>query len=91
MKLTKAQCKEVDALREQLLDAIIAYNAALQALNEFRAQVVDDIETFINDKSEKWQEGDAGQAHQAWRDAWEESCGDELDDTVPEYPEAPDT
>lgn len=52
--------------------AIERWNAAALAANAFAAEVADQLDGDINEKSERWQEGDAGQAAQALRDEWQE-------------------
>jgi hypothetical protein len=56
-KLTKAQAKELDALAA-------AFEAAKIALYEKLDEIANDWESDFSDKSEKWQEGDAGSAVQ---------------------------
>lgn len=52
--------------------AVAAYNALVQEANSFKEQIAADQQSFMDDKSEKWQEGDAGQAYQQWMDSWSE-------------------
>ena len=43
-----------------------AFNDALAAAREFTEEIHSEMETFYNEKSDKWQEGDAGSAYQSW-------------------------
>lgn len=46
------------------------YNAAVEAANEFVTEISGEMETYHGERSDTWQEGDAGQAYQSWIDAW---------------------
>lgn len=92
--LTKDQLKRRDDIAGQL--AVVQVELE-QALAKFKAKVVeaqafcqevkDDIEAYITDRSDRWQEGERGQAYSEWRDAWENvEFGDveELDEQAAE-------
>jgi outer membrane murein-binding lipoprotein Lpp len=65
-----------------------AYNSAVEEANEFVQGIVSDIENYVDERSDKWKESDAGQVLFAWLEEWqsvdlEESCldmPDELDE-----------
>lgn len=46
------------------------YNDSVLQANDFIASVHDEQEDYLGDKSEKWQESDAGSAYQEWMEAW---------------------
>ena len=69
-KLVEAHA-EMSAAVDNYNDAVAEYNAAATAVQEFRDEVVGDMEAYRDDRSERWQEGDAGQAYQAWIDEWQ--------------------
>ncbi len=50
--------------------ARITFNEAIEEANAFRQSMLDDMQNFYDEKSEKWQEGDKGQAYQSWMDYW---------------------
>jgi len=52
-------------------DAISIYNDALDSAQGFCETIVGDIEEFMEEKSEKWQESDKGEAHANWKDSWD--------------------
>lgn len=54
-----------------LLAAIEAYNGEVYDANAFRENIAGEIQDYISEKSEKWQEGDKGQAFLCWQEAWE--------------------
>lgn len=53
----------------ELLDPL---NEALVELAEFRNDWTAEIRAYIDEKTERWQEGDAGVAHQSMLDEWED-------------------
>lgn len=82
-KLSANQTFEFHRLREALKtkrEAFEAAGAALQEVaneaSEFVAQLEADARAYFDDKSEKWQEGDTGQAY----DAWVETLGEIAND-----------
>ena len=68
------------------------YNTAVNEANDFQQEIASEIDNFISDKSEKWQEGERGEAYTAWKEIWEEELEtfdldqpdglDELDEDV---------
>jgi len=100
MKLTKTQQKEYEDLRgkvetqlAELNTAIIAFNEVRQAFEDFRDGVYGEVESFIDDKSDKWREGETGAAHEAWKDEWSEEICDEIEEIdaeLREYPMEPE-
>jgi hypothetical protein len=72
----------------ELAEAIGEYNGALTNVIEWRDGIVNEMTDYQGERSDKWQEGDAGQQYQSWIDEWE---GLELDEVeVPEIPDAPE-
>lgn len=71
--------EEVEAFNNIMLErwtkvsvAIDVYNAAISDANEWQSVVASEIQDFIGDKSEKWQEGEKGQAYASWKEQYEE-------------------
>lgn len=67
---------EFNAAVEAKWDEIVApalakHKEALDEAREFCEQIAGDIQNFYDDKSEKWQEGDRGQAVEDMRSEWE--------------------
>ena len=50
---------------------VAAYNAELGTAQTFVDDIVGQMEDYMNDKSEKWTDGDKGQAYDAWKSEWE--------------------
>lgn len=61
----------LEALRSDLRIAIDSYNEQLSSIREFTANVANRFEDEISNKSERWQEGDAGNAAAELRNAWQ--------------------
>lgn len=50
---------------------IDAYNGVLEEARGIANDIASEIDAYISERSDKWQEGDTGQAYGAWKDAWE--------------------
>ena len=72
--------KADSAVPENLPARITEYNEVAVAVEEFRAEIADRLRSEYDDKSEKWQEGDAGQDADALICEWEEFSIDEIDE-----------
>ena len=75
---------DLESMRLVMQDAVDGYNGRLADAREFRDDLVGRFEDEINDKSDKWQEGDAGNAAAELVQAWQAL---ELDDIEVELPE----
>lgn len=71
-KLKKEQIAERDQLAKELEVAQLAYLAALEKARDFAEGISDDQQAYSDDRSEKWQESDAGSNYYGWLDAWQE-------------------
>ena len=56
-----------------LAPEIEAYNSAVDDANIWKQQVVADIQAYMDDRSEKWQESEAAERYTAWRDEYDGS------------------
>ncbi len=68
----------VEDSRGKVEDAVLEYNGKIDELNtalleanEFVTQVTDAMQEYIDEKSEKWAEGEAGSAYVEWMDTWQ--------------------
>lgn len=62
----------------QLVEAAIGeYNEARQSIQDFKDNIASDIQSYIDERSERWQESDAASAYSEWLSEYEN-----------EYPEA---
>ena len=64
-----------------------AYNEALASAREFVEGIASDARDTHDGKSEKWQEGEAGQRSDEWIGEWENFDADEISLDAPEFPE----
>jgi hypothetical protein len=80
----------VDAAAGPLEAATNKYNEALAEAREFAEGVASDIESHYDDKSERWQEGERGQAVQEMLGEWQGFDAEDLDVHRPEEYELPD-
>lgn len=70
---------QLEANYSILVDMINDYNKEVDTFNglveearEFTTEIAGNMESYINDKSEKWQESDSGTEYGEWRDAWQD-------------------
>lgn len=75
----------LDDLWQKVEDAEAKYNTVVQEANEWRENIASEIEEFIQEKSDKWQEGDKGQAYVEWHTQYDAI---ELQDVDLERPES---
>ncbi len=76
------------------------YNEAIREINEFSQGVAEEIGAYIEEKSDKWREGETGSAYSDWHQEWanvdlresEYDSPEELypPDDVPDLEELPD-
>jgi hypothetical protein len=72
----RASASSLQEQHSDLLEAVREFNALVTKHNEkvqetttFLEELKGDMEGYFEERSEKWQEGDAGQDYQAWIDA----------------------
>lgn len=75
---------EVTKLRQPLDAAVLAYNEAVESARGFAEDIATQADGEIDDKSDRWREGENGQAATAWKDEWEGALFEEVS---VEYPE----
>ena len=74
---------------DKVKDALAKYNETVADADGFRDSVASAARDFFDGKSERWQEGEKGQAAAEFADTWEVEMSEaELDD--PEPVDAPD-
>ena len=76
----------------KVTSAAAVYNAAVGRYNEhvaeatsFADDMVNAMEDYISEKSEKWADGDKGQAYDSWKSEWESVDLTEIDLFEPEH------
>jgi len=74
----------IEAARGKVQNALDAYNETLTELAELRDEIVSSIGDFIDEKSDKWRDGDNGIAHGDWKDNIE---GTDLNEVTIELPD----
>lgn len=70
--------------------ALAARAEVIEEANTWRESIVEQMQDFSADKSEKWTESDNGQAHADWETAWDDEFSAALDIAEPETIELPD-
>lgn len=75
----------------EVVPVLEAFNAILEETQEFASDVGSEARGYMEERSEAWLEGTAGEAYSTWTDEWEGYYAEPLDtETVPDLPETPD-
>lgn len=75
----------LEAAKADVEPAVNKMNEALEAARQFRDSIVEQIESYVSDRSEKWAESDAASTIEDWKQEWENA---EIEDVELELPEA---
>lgn len=90
-ELLKSAVTEVNEALSNLGEIRDGYNAALEKAKEFVDGIAEEAQSEFDDKSEKWQEGERGDAVSSWIDELRNAdLPEEIDLTVPEDIPEPD-
>lgn len=57
--------------RDEITAVVAVYNELVADADALRNWAEADIQEYMNDRSEKWQEGERGQAYEVWRQSFE--------------------
>lgn len=79
----------LDDMREEIETAVEEYNSAIAEAREFRDEIVQDIEDYMSERSDKWQESDKAEQYRAWQSEWEGIELDEMEFEMPDPLESP--
>ena len=79
--------EELERAHEKFCETLDRFNEGLAEAVEFRDEIVGEMNDYADDKSEKWQDGDAGQSYREWINEWENCELSEVD--KPDMPEKP--
>lgn len=83
-KLTKKEIATKTELLQAVTDAATAYNAARDAFNEWREQIVERMNEYEGERSERWADSEAAELFYSWRDLWEHEAIEEVDEAAAE-------
>jgi uncharacterized protein YukE len=90
-KLEKAIADFNAKVAEAFMEVSVAvddYNGVVEEANGWLADLQSEMQSYADEKSDKWREGDAGQAYESWMSEYE---GAELNAVEISEPEALDT
>ena len=78
-KLNKKQSEELKKRAQKLQAAKNKFEGATQDLNSeiedwnaFALDIADELQSYYDERSETWQEGDVGSAFSEWVERWQE-------------------
>lgn len=72
----------------ELAGEIEKYNEVVEEATQFRDGIVEEMENYVSERSEKWQEGEAAQTYEEWVSQWRDIDLEMLD--IPEEPGEPE-
>lgn len=78
--------EKLQELFEEIKGAEADYNQALQECRQFCADRAQEMQDYYDERSDAWQEGDAGESYTQWKDDWE--AFDNVDDIDIEQPDS---
>jgi hypothetical protein len=61
--MLEPELAQLNQLREKI-------ESGVEAIEDEASSLVGDMEGYYEDRSEKWQESEAGEQYQEWTDAW---------------------
>lgn len=81
--------EKINQILTDLNDKKQSVNDFITRLNELREEVRAEIESFIDEKSDNWRDGDRGSAYQEWLSSWENEIEEvsDFDDVTIEAPD----
>lgn len=74
---------------DELNAAIVAYNDTVAEVNQWREEIAERIQEAFDGKSEKWQEGEVGQAYDQWKSEWDQFEAEEVSEVEIDLPDDP--
>jgi hypothetical protein len=83
--------KAMEAAWADVENAQEKYNATITEANDFVVGLAEKARAYFDEKSEKWQEGEKGEAHNAWVEDLESISLDEADLSCPDPIDEPDS
>lgn len=93
-KLEEARSTYNDELQDaynKYKEFVDGFNDAQENLRNFITERVEEMDTYFEEKSEKWQESAAGEAYSEWKGQWEAlSEYEEYEAREPDEAEEPD-
>ena len=90
LKLTKDQIAKKTKLLTRMEAAKNDLQASFDEANAFVEETRDTMQSFFDEKSENWQEGDKGQQYQDWINSWESIIIEDIDG-IEEFENLPDS
>ena len=67
------ECAIIDAEGDATAAYDLVDTSAIEDAQEFAQEIIGAQDDYYDNRSEKWQEGDRGQAYDEWRTEWDQS------------------
>lgn len=81
----------IQGYMDELNAAIVAYNETVGDVEQFRGDIAGQMQEAFDEKSEKWQEGETGQAYDGWKSEWDNFEAEEMAEVEIDIPGEPST
>lgn len=79
-KVQEALAEVNQAIVDKLNVAIQEYNDKLTEADSFRDEITAAMSDYMDERSDKWREGDAASEHESWMGEWEGLDTDHIDE-----------
>lgn len=99
-KITVADDKLADAIRvfndkqavafSEVQQVVVQYNDLIREAGGFCEDIAGEIESYINERSDAWREGEKGEAYNEWLGTWQDDL-EEVEIDEPSAIDQPDT
>lgn len=87
---------KLDGLWGEVEAAVAAYNEGVAEMNEklsdaetWRDEIVQEMDDYMSERSEKWLDGDAGQNYESWKGEWENVSFESVSELEVNQPDEP--
>lgn len=86
--------EKIAEIERKLNEKIADLNAIVEEANSLREEIESDAQSYYDEKSEKWQEGDRGSSYSDWISSWQNEVEEVEEvslDTVARVEDVPET
>lgn len=86
----KAFNETVETAKDEVQGKLNTLNEKITEAGEWTESIASDMDSYYEEKSERWQEGEKGQEYSAWKEEYENFSADSVDVDFPDDIEVPD-
>lgn len=82
--------EQIRLLGEEVTEELRSYNEIIEEINEWKSSIAQEAREYFDERSDRWQTSEAGDAYNSWIDELDEPL-EEAKTDEPESIEPPDT